>query len=84
MSNVDQTSNNHSERHYSLLIEWSDEDQTYIVSFPEWEQAGHLVHTHGDTYQQAVEQGQDLLAFMIQSAQDDGEALPEPRVYAGT
>ena len=28
---------------YSMVIEWSDEDQAYIVSLPEW---GDLVHTH--------------------------------------
>lgn len=31
---------------YSLVIEWSNEDQTYVVSFPEW---GDNTHTHGET-----------------------------------
>lgn len=25
---------------YSMLIEWSNLDNTYVVSFPEWERAG--------------------------------------------
>jgi antitoxin HicB len=69
--------------HYSLLIEWSNEDQAYIVSFPEWAEAGHIVHTHGDTYQEAVENGQDMLAFLVQSSEEAGEVLPQPRAYAG-
>ncbi|WP_371416140.1 type II toxin-antitoxin system HicB family antitoxin [Aphanizomenon sp. UHCC 0183] len=31
--------------HYSILIQWSDEDQKYVVSFPEF---GPYVHTHGE------------------------------------
>ncbi len=27
--------------HYSMLIEWSDEDQAYLVTLPEW--ADHVV-----------------------------------------
>jgi predicted RNase H-like HicB family nuclease len=32
--------------HYSMVIEWSDEDQAYIVSVPEF--PGN--YTHGSTY----------------------------------
>ena len=66
---------------YSLLIEWSDRDRAYIVSFPEWEQAGHIIHTHGATYREAVEKGQETLAFLVESALEDGEQLPEPHAY---
>jgi antitoxin HicB len=37
--------------HYSMIIEWSDEDQTFVVSFPEW---GTHTHTHGATYEEAA------------------------------
>ncbi len=70
------------ELHYSMVIEWSDEDQAYIVSFPEWEAAGNIGHTHGDTYEEAVAKGHDMLDFMKQSAQEDNEPLPEPRTFA--
>lgn len=68
--------------HYSMLIEWSDEDQAYIVSFPEWGQAGNIAHTHGDTYAEAVEKGQDMLTFLIESTLEEGEPLPAPRTFA--
>ena len=29
--------------HYSILIQWSDEDQKYVVSFPE---LSPYTHTH--------------------------------------
>ena len=64
---------------YSMTIQWSDEDQTYIVSFPEW---GGLLHTHGDTYEEAVKNGQELLEGLIESCRQHGEALPQLHVYA--
>ncbi len=63
---------------YSMVIQWSDEDQTYIVSIPEF--PGNL--THGDTYEEAVKQGEDLIESLILWAQQDGKPLPEPHVFA--
>ena len=65
--------------HYSMVIEWSDEDDAYIVSLPEW---GDLVHTHGETYAEAVAMGEELLEGLIASRQRHGEPLPPPRVFA--
>jgi predicted RNase H-like HicB family nuclease len=68
--------------HYSMRIEWSDEDQAYIVSFPEWEADGLIGHTHGATYAEAVKAGEEMLAFLIEARQAHGESLPMPRHYA--
>jgi predicted RNase H-like HicB family nuclease len=64
--------------HYSMVIEWSDEDNAYIVSLPEW---GDLVHTHGETYGEAVAMGEELLAGLIASRQQHDEPLPSPRIF---
>ncbi len=64
--------------HYAMVIEWSDEDQAYIVSIPEF--PGN--HTHGDTYEEAVKQGEDLIDSLIMWTLQDGKPLPEPRVFA--
>ncbi len=64
--------------HYSMLIEWSDEDQLYIVSFPEW---GDLAHTHGATYAEAVTYGQEVLDLLIESTLARGEPLPRPSIF---
>lgn len=65
--------------HYSMVIEWSDEDKVYIVSLPEW---GKYAQTHGATYDDAVRSGQEILQMLIDSALAEGEQLPTPRVYA--
>ena len=63
--------------HYSLIIEWSDADQAYIVSLPEF--PGQ--HTHGATYEEAVAQGQDLIDTWVHIYQEDGKPLPLPKVF---
>jgi antitoxin HicB len=67
---------------YSMLIQWSNEDQAYLVTLPEW--AGRVLGpvTHGETYEAAVHQGKEALAALIASAQKHGEPLPVPHTYA--
>jgi len=63
---------------YSIQIAWSDQNQLYVVSLPEW---GDVVHTHGHTYHEALERGQELIEALIAARQQRGEALPEPRAF---
>jgi len=68
---------------YSMLIRWSDDDQAYLVTLPEW--AEHVIGdvvTHGETYEEAVRNGEEALQALIEWAQREGFPLPEPRVYA--
>ena len=67
--------------HYSMLIEWSEADQAYLVTLPEW--AGQVVMpaTHGSTYEEAVHHGQKVLEMLVDSALRDGEQLPRPKTH---
>lgn len=47
---------------YTIVIQWSDDDQVYVVSLSEW---GDLVHTHGGAYEEALQRGPDLLNLLI-------------------
>lgn len=64
-----------------MLIEWSELDDAYVVSFPEWERAGHLDHTHGANYAEAAQKGQEMLDFLIDSAEEDQESVPTPALF---
>jgi len=67
---------------YALLIEWSDEDDAYIASFPEWEEQHDLIgHTHGATYEEAARKGAAVLDLLVRSANADGDPLPVPRRF---
>jgi predicted RNase H-like HicB family nuclease len=65
-------------RHYSMTIEWSDEDQVYIVTVPELPGC----KTHGSTYEEAVQQGQDAIESWVDAMRAWGRPVPAPRVYA--
>ena len=65
--------------HYSMIIQWSDEDQRYVVSFPEW---GDYAHTHGDSYEEAGRNGQQVLADLVELWHKHGRSLPQPAPFA--
>lgn len=67
---------------YSMLIEWSDEDQAYLVTLPEWSERVMMPATHGHTYTEAVQQGLEVLEMLVENAQADGELLPQPKIHA--
>ncbi len=66
---------------YSILIQWSDPDGAYIASLPEW---GGFASTHGDTYEEALEQAKEVLADLIYGYEQTGKPLPEPKVLRVT
>jgi antitoxin HicB len=65
---------------YSMLIQWSDADQVYVVTLPEWEAAGHACRTHGSSYVEAAARGEEMLAFVLEAAHQDGDPIPDPDV----
>lgn len=69
--------------HYAMLIEWSDEDQAYLVTLPEWAECVQMPVTHGDTYDVAVKNGQEALKMLLDSARAHGEPVPAPRLWTG-
>lgn len=67
--------------HYTIIIQWSDEDQCFVVSLPEW---GEFCHTHGDTYEEALNNAQEVLELLIESSIKDGKPLPEAKTFGKT
>ncbi len=63
---------------YTIIIQWSEEDQCYVVSLPEW---GDYCHTHGNTYQEALNNAQEVLELLIESALRNDEPLPKPQYF---
>ena len=61
-----------------MLIQWSDEDDVYIVSVPEF--PGH--HTHGATYEEAARHPQEAIELLLEAAEAEGEPVPAPHVFA--
>jgi len=67
--------------HYSILIEWSDEDQAYLVTLPEWADRVTIPATHGRTYAEAAQHGQEVLEMLVRSALAEAQPLPQPKTH---
>lgn len=61
---------------YQMVIQWSEEDNCFLVGFPDF--PGQQWRTHGDTYAQAVTHGIEALESLVMAYQASGESLPEP------
>jgi predicted RNase H-like HicB family nuclease len=61
---------------YTMIIQWSEEDQLYLVQFPEF--PGQKFITHGKTYQEAAENGKEAIEGLIAVLQANGQSIPEP------
>jgi predicted RNase H-like HicB family nuclease len=63
---------------YSMVIRWSEEDQVFVASFPEF---GEYAQTHGATYEEAARNGREVLELLLESFQVEGQPLPAPHFY---
>ncbi len=60
---------------YSMVIQWSEEDNAFVVSLPEF---GRFAKTHGRTYEDAAKRGREALESLIDAFKAEGKTLPSP------
>jgi len=60
---------------YEVIIYWSDEDQTFIAEAPELPGCA----ADGATYQEAIANVEVVIQEWIETAQELGRTVPEPR-----
>ena len=63
---------------YQMLIQWSAEDNCFLVAFPDF--PGQRWRTHGDTYEEAVANGNSVLELLVDAYNTQGKPLPEPKL----
>jgi antitoxin HicB len=68
--------------YYSILIQWSDEDQSYVVILPEWKDLCAMPVTDAATWEEAARKGSEVFDTLIRITQKDGKPLPAPRTFA--
>jgi len=67
---------------YSVVIQWSHDDDAYLVTLPEWEDRVFNPIAHGETYEKAIKSGHEVLEAIVASARKHSEEPPQPRVFA--
>lgn len=65
----------------TLVIQWSDEDQEYVVTLPEWEAVGWHGHTGGSSYEETAQKGCAMIESYIRLCEQEGRTLPAPQVF---
>jgi predicted RNase H-like HicB family nuclease len=61
-----------------MIIQWSDEDGSFIVTLPEFDNA----KTHGSTYNEAVKNGEEAIDALIETFKSRNLPLPKPMPIA--
>lgn len=64
---------------YSMIIQWSDEDQLFLVTIPEFANLVVMPCTHGKTREEAIHNGEEVMEMYLEAWQTEGEIIPEPR-----
>lgn len=65
---------------YTILIQWSDEDNCFVVFLPEFTNVMQPC-THGNTYLEAVQNAQEVIELLIETAIEKGEPLPKRQKF---
>ena len=64
--------------HYSMLIQWDEEDKIYVVSVPELPGC----RTHGKTYEEAIKNALEVIELWLETARDLEWEIPKPQTLA--
>lgn len=67
---------------YSLIIQWSEEDQLYLVTIPEFSELVMQPCTYGKTYEAAIANAQEAIAGYLEYCQQEGILPPSPVAIA--
>lgn len=62
--------------HYSMIIQWSEEDNVYIVNVPELPGC----ETHGTTYLEAIRMAKELIELWIDANEEWRRPVAAPKI----
>ena len=64
---------------YSMVVQWSDEDQLFLVTIPEFVDRVVMPCTHGKTREEAIHSCEEVIEMYLEAWEAEGESIPEPR-----
>ena len=64
---------------YSMIIQWSEIDQIFLVTIPEFVDRVRMPCTHGDTHEEAAKHGLEVIETFLEIWEEEGKSIPEPR-----
>jgi predicted RNase H-like HicB family nuclease len=64
---------------YSMLVQWSEEDQLFLVTIPEFSDRVIMPCTHGKTREEAIHNAEEVIEMYLEAWEAEGETIPQPR-----
>ncbi|HLO86543.1 MAG TPA: type II toxin-antitoxin system HicB family antitoxin [Nostocaceae cyanobacterium] len=61
--------------HYEIILYWSEEDQAFIAKVPDLPGCA----ADGETYQEALQNVEIIMQEWIETAQELGREIPQPK-----
>lgn len=68
---------------YRILIQWSNEDNCFLVALPDFKEEQQWV-THGETYEEALQNAVEVMDLQVEIHQEKGKPLPTPALFCNT
>jgi len=65
---------------YSMILEWSKDDQLFLVTVPEFADQVVMPCTHGKTREAAIRNGEEVIAMYLEAWQAEGIPIPKPKI----
>ena len=62
---------------YSIIIQWSAQNDCFVASLPEWKNCNTL----GKTYEEALENAQKAIVSLVETSLSQGQPLPEVKAF---
>jgi predicted RNase H-like HicB family nuclease len=64
---------------YSMIIQWSDVGQIFLVTIPEFVGRVSMPCTEGDTHEESAKHGLEVIETFLEIWEEEGKSIPEPR-----
>ncbi|MEO1094589.1 MAG: type II toxin-antitoxin system HicB family antitoxin [Cyanobacteria bacterium J06638_28] len=65
---------------YSMMIQWFDEDQLFLVTIPEFAERVMMPCTYGISREEAIQKGEEVIEMYLEAWQEEGIPIPQPNV----
>ncbi|PZD75521.1 hypothetical protein C1752_00178 [Acaryochloris thomasi RCC1774] len=62
-----------------MVIQWSDEDQLFLVTIPEFADRVVMPCTHGQNREEAIRNGEAVIEMYLEAWRSENERIPKPR-----
>ena len=66
--------------HYTMQLQWSEDDQLFLVTIPEFSDQVMMPCTHGKSREEAIRNGEEVIEMYLEIWQAEGKTIPQPQV----